>query len=126
MKTAWIVDDDSDMGNAVQLMLKLLGFETRIFLDAPSAARTLLSGQRPDVLLLDIQMPTVSGLDLLEFLRQRADFRHLPVIMLTSEAADLMVDAALKMGADAYLTKPLAIEELEATLQRVLQLYGKG
>ncbi len=126
MKTAWIVDDDSDMGNAVQLMLKLLGFETRIFLDAPSAARTLLSGQRPDVLLLDIQMPTVSGLDLLEFLRQRADFRHLPVIMLTSEAADLMVDAALEMGADAYLTKPLAIEELEATLQRVLQLYGKG
>lgn len=126
MKTAWIVDDDSDMGNAVQLMLKLLGFETRIFLDAPSAARTLLSGQRPDVLLLDIHMPVVSGLDLLEFLRQRPDFQYLPVIMLTSEAADVMVDAALEMGADAYLTKPLAIEELEATLQRVLPLYGKG
>lgn len=126
MRTAWIVDDDSEMGNAVQLMLKLLGFETRIFLDAPSTAKTLLSGQRPDVILLDIHMPVVSGLDLLEFLRQRAEFRYLPVIMLTSEAADVMVDAALDMGADAYLTKPLALEELEATLQRVLQLYGKG
>lgn len=125
MKTAWIVDDDSEMSNAVQLMLRLLGFETRTFLDARSTAKALLSGQRPDVLLLDIHMPLVSGLDLLEFLRQRAEFKYLPVIMLTSEAADVMVDTALAMGADAYLTKPLALEELETTLRRVLPLYGK-
>ncbi len=125
MKTAWIVDDDSEMSNAVQLMLRLLGFETRTFRDARSTAKALLSGQRPDVLLLDIHMPVVSGLDLLEFLRQRADLKHLPIIMLTSEAADVMVDTALAMGADAYLTKPLALEELEAALRRVLPLYGK-
>lgn len=125
MKTAWIVDDDAEMSHAVQLMLRVLGFETRTFLNARSAAQTLLSGQRPDVLLVDIHMPLVSGLDLLEFLRQRADFKYLPIIMLTSEAADVMVDTALAMGADAYLTKPLALEELEAALRRVLPLYGK-
>jgi len=126
MKTAWIVDDDSEMSQAVGLMLKLLGFATRTFLDARSAAKALLSGQRPEVLLLDIQMPQVSGLDLLGFLRQRPEFKYLPIIMLTSEAADVMADTALAMGADAYLTKPLALEELEATLQRVLPLYGKA
>jgi DNA-binding response OmpR family regulator len=61
-------------------------------------------------------MPEVSGLDMLEFLRRRKEWGQLPVIILSSEAADSMVDKALKMGADAYVMKPVTIEELEKAM----------
>ncbi len=98
-------------------MLQLLGYETRPFIDARKAAKLLLAGERPDVLMLDINMPTVTGLDMLEFVRRRDQWENLPIIMLSSEAADIQVDTAMDLGADAYVFKPVTIEELEAALQ---------
>jgi len=63
-------------------------------------------------------MPEVTGIDLLEFLRRREERKDLPIFMLTTEAADVMVDRALEIGADAYVTKPVSIEELEAAMQK--------
>ena len=117
MKKLWYVDDDSEMIQAVKLMLQLLGYETRSFIDARKAAKLLLAGEQPDVLLLDINMPEVSGLDMLEFVRRRDRWKNLPVVMLSSEAADLQVDTAMELGADAYVFKPVTIDELEAALQ---------
>ena len=117
MKKLWYVDDDSEMIQAVKLMLQLLGYETRAFFDARKAAKLLLAGDQPDILLLDINMPQVSGLDMLEFVRRRDRWKHLPVVMLSSEAADLQVDAAMDLGADAYVFKPVTIDELGAALQ---------
>jgi DNA-binding response OmpR family regulator len=116
MKRVWIVDDDEEMGRAVGLMLKLLDCEPKSFFNARGAAQTLLSGTAPDLLILDINMPEVTGLDLLEFLRRRKEWKNLPVVMLSSEAADSMVDRALEMGADSYVTKPVTIEELEKAM----------
>ncbi|HRQ22245.1 MAG TPA: response regulator, partial [Anaerolineales bacterium] len=72
----------------------------------------------PDLLILDIYMPEVSGLDMLEFVRRRGEWKHLPVIMLSSEAADVMVEKALQMGADSYAMKPVTIEELEKAMSQ--------
>lgn len=117
-KTLWYVDDDSEMIQAVKLMLQLLGYKTRPFLDARKAAKLLLAGEQPDVLLLDINMPQVSGLDLLEFVRRRDRWKNLPIVMLSSEAADLQVDTAMELGADAYVFKPVTIDELEIALKK--------
>ena len=117
MKTLWYVDDDSEMIQAVKLMLKLLGYETRPFLDARKAAKLLLAGEQPDVLMLDINMPEVSGLDMLEFVRRRDQWKNLPIVMLSSEAAELQVDAAKELGADAYVFKPVTIDELENAIK---------
>lgn len=117
MNTIWYVDDDGEMIRAVKLMLQLLGYETRSFNDARVAAKALLDGERPDVLMLDINMPGVTGIDLLEFVRQRPQWNDLPVIMLSSEAADIQVDTAMDLGADAYTFKPATIEELEEALK---------
>ncbi len=120
MRLAWIVDDDEEMGRAVGLMLKLLGYETRHFLSAPQAGRALLREKTlPQVIFLDINMPEVGGLDLLEFIRSRSQWRSLPVIMLSSETADPMIDRALSLGANAYLKKPVLIEELERVLRQI-------
>lgn len=125
MKIVWIVDDDEEMIRAVQLMLKLLQCETRYFLGARPAAQAILAGEIPDLLILDINMPEVSGLDMLEFLRRRRETLDLPIVMLSTEAADVQVDRALAMGADAYVTKPVSLEELEAAMRKALKARGK-
>ncbi len=125
MKNIWFVDDDEEMGRAMQLMLKLLDCNVRHFLSARTAAQCLMAGERPDLLLLDINMPEVSGLDMLEFLRRRAEWKQLPILMLSTEAADVTVDKALALGADGYVSKPVTIEELEKALNAAFLKYKK-
>lgn len=126
MKKIWIVDDDDEMSRAVSLMLKVLDYEATSFLNARAAAQALMAGRRPDALLLDINMPEVSGLDLLEFLRRNRAWKSLPAIMLTSEASEVTIEQAMTIGASGYLTKPVVIEELEAMLADVFHQNSKG
>ncbi len=125
MKTVWIVDDDEEMIYAVRLMLKLLDCEVRHFFSARLAAQALFDGGRPDLFILDINMPGVSGIDFLEFLHRRPDFGKIPVVMLSTEAADLIVDHAMELGADAYVTKPVAMEELDAAIKKAIKAHSE-
>jgi len=118
--SVWIVDDDDEMSHAVKLMLELLEFQVQTFRDARTASRQLLAGKRPDVLLLDINMPEVTGIDMLEFVRLRKELKSLPVVMLSSETTDVQVDEAMSLGANGYVFKPVTIDELEAVLKKVL------
>ena len=126
MKQIWVIDDDEEMTRAIRLMLKLLDCEVTGFLNARSAAQTLLAGRQPDLVILDINMPEVSGMDMLEFLRRRAEWKHLPVLMLSSEASDVTIDKAMEMGADGYVSKPVTIEELEKAMKAAFQRRQKG
>ncbi|HSB03288.1 MAG TPA: response regulator [Anaerolineales bacterium] len=123
MKQIWIIDDDEEMSRAIGLMLKVLNCEVKTFQSARPAVQTLLAGKPPELLFVDINMPEVSGLDMLEFLRRRKEWKNLPVIMLSYEAADSIVDRALQMGADSYLIKPVTIEELEKAMTSALQKH---
>jgi CheY-like chemotaxis protein len=116
MRHVWIVDDDEEMSHAIGLMLNLLDCDTTSFLNVRSAVQRLLTGKMPDLIILDINLPEVSGLDLLEFLRRRPEWKNLPIVMLSSEAADSIVARALELGADSYVMKPVTIEELEKAL----------
>ncbi len=123
--TIWMVDDDDEMLQAMDLMLKMLNFNTRPFMHARPAAEALLAGGKPDALLLDINMPEVSGLDMLEFVRRRSEWNNIPVVMLSTEAADVTVDKAMSLGADGYVTKPVTIDELEAEIKQALEKRKK-
>jgi CheY-like chemotaxis protein len=116
MRNIWIVDDDEEMSRAIGLMLKLLDCETTAFFSVRSAAQLFASGKKPDLLILDLNMPEISGLDMIEFLRRRPDSKNLPIVMLSSEAADTVVDKALALGADSYVMKPVTVEELEKAM----------
>ena len=111
------------MIRAIGLMVKMMDYEVTAFHNARSAAQTLLTGKKPDLLILDINMPEVSGLDFLEFLRRRPEWMDLPIIMLSSESADSTVDHALQLGADAYVMKPVTIEELEKAVTTAFQKH---
>jgi CheY-like chemotaxis protein len=121
MKRIWTVDDDEEMLRAIKLMLAVLDCEAATYLSARSAAQAVLDGDRPDLMMLDINMPEVSGLDMLEFLRRYPSTKNLPVVMLSTEASDVMVDRARALGADAYVSKPVTLEELERALNEAFE-----
>ena len=75
---------------------------------------------KPDLILLDIGMPNLNGLDLLKKLRATAKFVSLPIIMVTSEAAKYNVIEAVKAGVNDYLVKPVTEKSLEEKIRRVL------
>jgi len=116
MRDIWVVDDDEEMSTAVGLMLQMLDCQVTTYHNVRSAAQNFASGKKPDLLILDINMPEVSGLDMVEFLRRRVDSKNLPIVMLSSEATDIIVDKALALGADSYVMKPVTIEELEKAM----------
>jgi len=118
VKRAWIVDDDTGMIEAVGLLLSLIDFETQGYQDARQAAEALQTGQLPDLVVLDIHMPEVNGLDLLEYIRRNPDWERLPVIMLSSETSIELMERSLQLGADAYLVKPASLDELEQAIKR--------
>ena len=87
----WFVDDDDEMGQAIGLMLGLLDHEMRRFNNPRIAAKSLSQGEKPDLLLLDINMPEVNGIDLLEFIRRQPKWKDLPILMISSEATDQQI-----------------------------------
>ena len=125
MKNIWIVDDDEEMSRAIGLMLKLLDCDVTAFHNVRSAAQLFASGRKPDLLILDINMPEVTGLDMVEFLRRRPESKDLPIVMLSSEAADSMVDRAMNLGADSYVMKPVTLDELEKAMATAIKNHAK-
>jgi len=125
MRDVWIVDDDEEMSRAVGLMLKMLDCDVTTFHNVRAAAQNFVTGKKPDLLVLDLNMPEVSGLDMIEFLRRRTDTKELPIVMLSSESTDVIVDQALALGADSYVMKPVTIEELEKAMANAFYKHLK-
>ena len=119
MKTAWYVDDDSEMLQAISLMMQLLDYKVKPFTNARTVAAELKEF-RPHLLILDINMPEVSGMDLLEYVRRQPELDSLPILMLTYEHSDLRVANAMKKGANGFMCKPVTLEELDAAIQKAI------
>ena len=113
-----VVDDDPQLRGALSRALELDGYDVST---ASNGAKALdaISTSRPDVMVLDVMMPYVGGLDVCRTLRDRKD--RLPILVLTArdEVGDRV--AGLDAGADDYLTKPFALEELRARLRALLR-----
>jgi DNA-binding response OmpR family regulator len=122
MNQAWMIDDDTEMSQALKMMLKLLDFDLRIFDNARSGARALITDPMPGLVFIDLNMPEVTGIDLLDFIRSKPRWNQLPVIMLSAETDDVAVDAALQHGADVYLFKPVSLGELKAGISRAFEM----
>jgi DNA-binding response OmpR family regulator len=113
-----IVEDDPSIAEGLALNLKLLGYGTEVLKDG-EAAREWIGEGRPDLVLLDISLPKRSGIWVLERLRE--DRNHVPVIVLSARQDEFEKVAALRLGADDYVTKPFALAELLARVDAVLR-----
>ncbi len=85
MATTWYINEDKNILQVNHFMLKQLKHEMRSYSNAHDAAQALLAGEKPDIIILEVNMPEVSGVDLLEFIRGRQIWDQLPVILLASE-----------------------------------------
>ncbi|MFA5041341.1 MAG: response regulator transcription factor, partial [Bdellovibrionales bacterium] len=116
-----LVDDDRNILTSVQIALEAEGFDVRTYTDGDDALRGLL--QRPaDLAVLDIKMPRLNGMELLQRLKQNAMTAGMPVIFLTSKDEEVDEIMGLRMGADDYIKKPfsqrLLLERIRSLLRR--------
>jgi PleD family two-component response regulator len=115
-----LVDDLTSMRKVVRKLLSSLGYSNiREARDASEAVRMLSLGEF-DLIISDWNMPTMSGYQLLEFVRSRARHEHVPFVMLTMQSDKESVLAAKESGVSDYLVKPFTVGELENKLQRLL------
>lgn len=118
--TVMMVDDDSVMLEAVQMFLEDAGYRSFVTTDRPGETMGLVAQHAPDVLLLDLNMPEVSGFDILAQVRARQDSRYLPVIVLSADSDPSARLRALELGATDFLTKPVDPSELQLRLRNTL------
>jgi CheY-like chemotaxis protein len=114
-----VVDDNEDNLQIVSRMLLGRGFEVRTARDGKSALKSV-EQQLPDVVLLDIMMPEMDGMEVLDRLRANPVSASLPVILVTGKAQDEDVLAGYKYGADYYITKPFTARQLLHGINLVL------
>ncbi len=113
-----IVEDDAAIAEGLALNLKFLGYRSEVIGDGETA-RARIEQERPDLVLLDISLPKKSGLWVLERLREAEN--QVPVIVLSARQDEFDKVAALRLGADDYITKPFALAELLARVAAVLR-----
>lgn len=122
VKTILIADDDPSIVLSVQYLLEQAGYRVRVANDG-QAALELLQRELPDLILLDVTMPRMSGYDVCQRVRESGAWRHIPIVMLTARGSAIEERKGLALGADSYLTKPYSTQEL---MDRIGGLIGKN
>jgi chemosensory pili system protein ChpA (sensor histidine kinase/response regulator) len=102
------------------LLVKNAGWNPRTAKDGLDALEQLQAGLKPDVVLLDIEMPRMDGFELAENLRGQISYRTVPIIMLTSRAGDKHRKRAYEIGANEYVVKPYQDEHLLGVIRKVV------
>jgi DNA-binding response OmpR family regulator len=116
-----VIDDDPAMQELIRVILERFGFELIPALNVASAVEILRQKNLPDLVLLDMMLPDIDGLELLRQIRETKVFDNLPVIIVSAMADSDRIRKGLDMGADRYITKPAISHNLLKTVQEVLK-----
>ena len=120
-KRILVIDDDPAMQELIRAILERWGFELITALNVASAVEILRQKPLPDLVLLDMMLPDIDGLELLRQIRETKVFDNLPVIIVSAMADSDRIRKGLDMGADRYITKPAISHNLLKTVQEVLK-----
>jgi two-component system alkaline phosphatase synthesis response regulator PhoP len=127
MKTplVYIVEDDNNISEIESFALKNSGYITEVF-ETGKIFFKHLQNKKPDIVLLDIMLPDIDGLEILKKMKNTPDYKKIPVIMVTAKTTEIDKVKGLDLGADDYISKPFGIMELisrvKALLRRTLNL----
>lgn len=126
MQTILIVEDDADIAESLQYNLKREGFRPVIAESGEKGLRLAMDEkQTPSLIMLDLMLPGMSGMELCRRLRRESLTENTPIIMLTAKAAEGDKIAGLELGADDYIVKPFSIKEMIARVRAVLRRAEK-
>ena len=115
-----IADDEPNIVLSLEFLLEDAGYRVRIARDGQEAIDAV-AAEPPDLILLDVMLPRLSGFDVCQRIRANPAWRGIRVVMLSAKGREVEVHKGLAVGADAYVTKPFAIQELLAEVARQLQ-----
>jgi DNA-binding response OmpR family regulator len=121
-KTVLIADDEPNIVAALEYLLEKNGYRVLIARNGEEVLQ-LVETQLPDLALLDVMMPLKSGYEVCQRMRERHEWQHIRIIMLSAKGRDIEVEKGLAIGADLYVTKPFSTRDL---LAKVKGLLGEG
>ena len=116
----WCVEDDASIRDIEVYTLSSTGFDARGFADGVSFWAALQT-EKPDLVVLDVMLPGVDGIELLQRMKASAELRTIPVVMATAKGAEYDRIRGLDLGADYYLVKPFGVMELVSCVKAVLR-----
>ncbi len=120
MKKILFVDDSQSIREAVSFALEGAGFDVKKAADGNDALKVFESNDF-DLLLTDFHMPEMNGLELIKRVRKQEKYKHLPILVLTTETQRDVVQDAKQAGATGWLVKPFNMEKLVTTIRRVVR-----
>src|SRR5215216_4232652 len=115
-----IVEDDEDIADSIRYNLEREGFRVRVATTGEDALNIILDGP-PNLILLDLNLPHMSGFEMCRRLRAESTTAHVPILMLTARTDESDKVLGLNLGADDYITKPFSMRELVARVRAVLR-----
>jgi DNA-binding response OmpR family regulator len=119
MPTVFIVDDEPSIVAPLRFLMQQQGYDVRV-LDDGDDVMPAVRDQRPDLVLLDVNLPSRSGYELCADIREMAGGEDVKIVMLTVNSREVDVEKGLALGADAYITKPFGIQEVVDEVERLL------
>jgi two-component system, OmpR family, alkaline phosphatase synthesis response regulator PhoP len=116
-----IVEDETDIAGLIKHTLERSGEAEAQIVGSGDAALKAVTDRAPDLIILDLNLPVIGGLEVCRILRSRADVPHVPIIMLTARTTEDDRVTGLEHGADDYVTKPFSLRELSARVRAALR-----
>lgn len=117
----WCVEDDASIRDIEVYALQSTGIEARGFEDGTSFWEALNGGEKPELAVIDVMLPGISGIDLLRRMKASSELCDIPVVMATAKDTEYDKITGLDLGADYYLTKPFGVMELVSCVKAVLR-----
>ncbi len=124
MSLVYIVEDDEDINELLVYNLQKEGFSVKSFYNSIDALKEIKT-DKPDILLLDIMLPDIDGLEFCKILKSDKELSDIPIIMLTAKSTEIDKIVGLELGADDYITKPFSMRELIARIRAVLRRHKR-
>ena len=121
-----VVEDENDIAGLIKHTLERSGDASVEVVGRGDEALRSITGRPPDLVILDLNLPVLSGDEVCRILRQKQETRQIPIIMLTARTSESDRVAGLDLGADDYVTKPFSLRELAARVRAVLRRRRAG
>lgn len=118
-KTVLIIEDEEDAAELFAEMMRVSGFRV-VKTSSSTPALALMTDEKPDIVLLDIMMPEISGLDILRQMRRDPALVNIPVIVVSAQSMPTDIKHSMEAGASMYLTKPVGFIDLKEAVARAL------
>ena len=120
MKKVLIADDEPNIVLSLEFLMRKDGYEVQVARTGDDALR-LMESFRPDAVVLDVMMPGKSGYEVCRRIREDAHWRSVKILMLTARGGEAEIRKGIDAGADAYLTKPFATQQVIAEMRKLLE-----